>query len=80
VLTRTSLRAGAVAAGTALTLLLMTAPSFALAPAGAPAGSELLAGLNPAQAIGLYVGCPVGLFVIIAGLVLLLTKPDKNRG
>ena len=73
-MTRNSLRAGAVAAGTALTLLLMTAPSFA----AAPAGDVQLAGLTVAESIGLYVGCPLALFVIISGLVLVLTKPDKK--
>ena len=73
-MTRNSLRAGAVAAGTALTLLLMTAPSFA----AAPAADVQLAGLTVAESIGLYVGCPLGLFVIISGLVLALTKPDKK--
>ena len=73
-MTRNSLRAGAVAAGTALTLLLMTAPSFA----AAPAADVQLAGLTVAESLGLYVGCPLALFVIIAGLVLALTKPDKK--
>ncbi len=74
-MTRNSLRAGAVAAGTALTLLLMTAPSFA---AAAPVADVQLAGLTVAESIGLYVGCPLALFVIIAGLVFALTKPDKK--
>jgi hypothetical protein len=73
-MTRNSLRAGAVAAGTALTLLLMTAPSFA----AAPAADVQLAGLTVAESLGLYVGCPLALFVIISGLVLALTKPDKK--
>ena len=73
-MTRNSLRAGSVAAGTALTLLLMTAPSFA----AAPAADVQLAGLTVAESLGLYVGCPLALFVIISGLVLALTKPDKK--
>jgi hypothetical protein len=57
-------------------MILLTVPSFA----AAPAGTVQLAGITVAQALGLYVGCPVGLFVIIAGTVLLLTKGEKNRG
>ncbi|WP_370468393.1 hypothetical protein [Streptacidiphilus sp. P02-A3a] len=52
----------------------MTAPSFA----AAPAADVQLAGLTVAESIGLYVGCPLALFVIIAGLVFALTKPDKK--
>ena len=56
-------------------MIILTVPSFAAAPAGA----AQLAGITVAQALGLYVGCPIALFVIIAGTVLLLTKSEKNR-
>ncbi|MEU7060327.1 hypothetical protein [Streptomyces sp. NPDC046197] len=70
---KNALRAGALAAGTTLMMLLMSSPALALTRDD---GDDPGPGLNVAQTLGLYVGIPIALFVIIAGLVMVL---DKSR-
>ena len=72
---KNALRAGALAAGTTLMMLLMTSPALALTRDD---GDDPGKGLSVAETLGLYVLCPLALFAIIAGLVLILDK-SKDR-
>ncbi|MFD4786961.1 hypothetical protein ACFWN1_07780 [Streptomyces sp. NPDC058459] len=67
------LRAGALAAGTTLMMLLMSSPALAVARDD---GDDPGPGLSAWQTIGLYVLIPLALFAVIAGLVIAL---DKSR-
>lgn len=69
------MRAGAVAAGTTLMMLLMSSPALALTRDD---GDDPGSGLSVMDTIGLYVVAPVALFVIIVGLVMLLDKSKKQ--
>jgi len=71
---KNALRAGALAAGTTLMMLLMSSPALALIRDD---GDDPGPGLSVVQTLGLYVLVPVALFAVIAGLVMLL---DKSRG
>jgi hypothetical protein len=64
-----ALRAGALAAGTTLMMLLMSSPALALTPDD---GADPGPGLNVIETLGLFVVAPLGLFVLIAGLVWVL--------
>ncbi|MFF9025111.1 hypothetical protein [Streptomyces eurythermus] len=68
-----ALRAGALAAGTTLMMLLMSSPALALTRDD---GDDPGPGLSVIQTLGLYVFLPLVLFAVIAGLVMLL---DKSR-
>lgn len=70
---KNALRAGALAAGTTLMMLLMSSPALALTRDD---GDDPGHGLSVIQTLGLYVGIPVALFVIIAGLVV---AGDKSK-
>ncbi|MBJ6638718.1 MULTISPECIES: hypothetical protein [unclassified Streptomyces] len=70
---KNALRAGALAAGTTLMMLLMSSPALALTRDD---GDDPGPGLSVIQTLGLYVVAPIALFVIIAGLVMAL---DKSR-
>ncbi|MEU2551319.1 hypothetical protein ACWDU8_15805 [Streptomyces sp. NPDC003388] len=70
---KNALRAGALAAGTTLMMLLMSSPALALTRDD---GDDPGPGLSVIQTLGLYVLAPIALFVIIAGLVMAL---DKSR-
>ncbi|MET7481525.1 hypothetical protein [Streptomyces sp. NPDC005538] len=72
---KNALRAGALAAGTTLMMLLMTSPALALTRDD---GDDPGHGLSVAETLGLYVLCPLALFAIIAGLVMALDK-SKDR-
>ncbi|MET7856716.1 hypothetical protein ABZS81_05720 [Streptomyces sp. NPDC005318] len=72
---KNAMRAGAVAAGTTLMMLLMSSPALALIRDD---GDDPGTGLSVIDTIGLYVVAPIGLFVIIAGLVMLLDKSKKQ--
>nr|WSY54893.1 hypothetical protein OG999_35325 [Streptomyces sp. NBC_00886] len=72
---KNALRAGALAAGTTLMMLLMTSPALALTRDD---GDDPGPGLSVAETLGLYVLCPLALFAIIAGLVMALDK-SKDR-
>ncbi|PZG69874.1 hypothetical protein C1I97_38555 [Streptomyces sp. NTH33] len=74
---KNALRAGALAAGTTLMMLLMSSPALALTRDD---GDDPGPGLSVAQTLGLYVGIPLALFVIITGLVMVLDRSqDKHR-
>ncbi len=66
---KNALRAGALAAGTTLMMLLMSAPALALTPDD---GDDPGQGLSVIETLGLYVVAPIGLFALIAGLVWVL--------
>ncbi|MEU6814984.1 hypothetical protein [Streptomyces sp. NPDC046860] len=70
---KNALRAGALAAGTTLMMLLMSSPALALTRDD---GDDPGTGLSAWETIGLYVLIPLGLFVVITGLVMVL---DKSR-
>ncbi|MFF3324499.1 hypothetical protein [Streptomyces sp. NPDC002889] len=72
---KNALRAGAVAAGTTLMMLLMSSPALALTPDD---GDDPGPGLSVIQTVGLFVIAPLGLFVVIAGLVMVLDKSGKQ--
>ncbi|MBP0461408.1 MULTISPECIES: hypothetical protein [Streptomyces] len=71
---KNALRAGAVAAGTTLMILLMSSPALAVTK---PQGSDPGPGLSAIQTVGLFVLCPLALFAIIAGLVTVLDRGRK---
>lgn len=64
-----------MAAGTTLMMLLMSSPALALTRDD---GDDPGPGLSAIETIGLYVVAPIALFVIIAGLVMLLDKSKKQ--
>ncbi|MGW7820328.1 hypothetical protein ACWGLF_19850 [Streptomyces puniciscabiei] len=68
---KNALRAGALAAGTTLMMLLMSSPALALTRDD---GDDPGAPLSAIQTLGLYVLIPLALFVVIAGLVMALDK------
>jgi hypothetical protein len=70
---KNALRAGALAAGTTLMMLLMSSPALALTRDD---GDDPGPGLSVIQTLGLYVLIPLALFAVIAGLVMML---DKSR-
>jgi hypothetical protein len=71
---KNALRAGTIAAGTVL-MLLLTSPAFALVRDN---GDDPGQGLSVAQTLGLFVGCPLALFAIISGLVIVTDKSRKQ--
>lgn len=70
---KNALRAGALAAGTTLMMLLMSSPALALTRDD---GDDPGTGLSVIDTLGLYVVAPIVLFLVIAGLVMAL---DKSR-
>ncbi|MCG5118295.1 MULTISPECIES: hypothetical protein [Streptomyces] len=72
---KNSLRAGAVVAGTTLTTLLMTSPALALTRDD---GDDPGTGLSVVETLGLYVALPIVLFLVIAGLVMVMDKSGKR--
>ncbi|MFD7713616.1 hypothetical protein ACFV6E_12535 [Streptomyces sp. NPDC059785] len=73
---KNALRAGTLAAGTTLMMLLMSSPSVALIRDD---GDDPGTGLSVIETIGLYVVAPLVLFVVIAGLVMVLDKSHKQQ-
>ncbi|MES4890220.1 hypothetical protein [Streptomyces sp. NPDC096012] len=73
---KNALRAGALAAGTTLMMLLMSSPALALARDD---GDDPGPGLSVIQTLGLYVFLPVALFVVIAGLVMALDRSHRKK-
>lgn len=73
---KNALRTGAVAAGTTLMMLLMSSPALALTRDD---GDDPGPGLSVAQTLGLYVVTPIVLFLLIAGLVMVLDKSDRPK-
>ncbi|WP_411079089.1 hypothetical protein [Streptomyces sp. cmx-18-6] len=72
---KNAMRAGVVAAGTTLMMLLMSAPALALTPDD---GDDPGPGLSVMETLGLYVIAPIVLFVVITGLVMVLDKSKKQ--
>jgi hypothetical protein len=72
---KNALRAGALAAGTTLMMLLMSSPALALARDD---GDDPGNGLSVGETLGLYVLAPLALFAVIAGLVMALDR-SKDR-
>ena len=73
---KNALRAGALAAGTTLMMLLMSSPALALTRDD---GDDPGPGLSVIQTLGLYVALPLVLFGVIAGLVMVLDKSHAKR-
>ncbi|WP_123965174.1 hypothetical protein [Streptomyces sp. TLI_185] len=72
---KNALRAGALAAGTTLMMLLMSSPASALIRDD---GDDPGNGLSVGETLGLYVLAPLALFAVIAGLVMVLDR-SKDR-
>ena len=73
---KNALRAGALAAGTTLMMLLMSSPALALTRDD---GDDPGPGLSVIETLGLYVVAPIALFVVIAGLVMVLDKSHPSH-
>nr|WP_308439230.1 hypothetical protein [Streptomyces sulfonofaciens] len=71
-----ALRAGSLAAATTLMTLLLTSPALALTRDD---GDDPGHGLSVAETLGLYVFTPLAIFLIIAGLVSLGSRPRKGQ-
>ncbi|MET9925619.1 MULTISPECIES: hypothetical protein [unclassified Streptomyces] len=72
---KNAMRAGVVAAGTTLMMLLMSAPALAYTRDD---GDDPGPGLSAMETIGLYVIAPIGLFLLITALVMVLDKSKKQ--
>ncbi|MFE6894945.1 hypothetical protein [Streptomyces sp. NPDC057694] len=72
---KNALRAGALASGTTLMMLLMSSPALALTRDD---GDDPGPGLSAIDTIGLFVVAPLAIFAIIAGLVILGDKSRKQ--
>jgi hypothetical protein len=66
---KNALRAGALAAGTTLMMLLMSSPALA---AIRDDGDDPGPGLTVFETLGLFVVAPLALFLLVAGLVWVL--------
>ncbi|CAM5694744.1 hypothetical protein [Streptomyces fumanus] len=71
---KNALRAGTLAAGTTLMMLLMSSPALALTRDD---GDDPGTGLSVIETLGLYVFAPLVLFAVIAGLVLVLDRSQE---
>ncbi|GGU74769.1 hypothetical protein ABT013_01895 [Streptomyces bacillaris] len=68
-------RAGVVAAGTTLMMMLMSTPALALVRDD---GDDPGPGLSAMETIGLYVVAPIVIFLAITALVMVLDKSKKQ--
>ncbi|AXE85945.1 hypothetical protein [Streptomyces sp. Go-475] len=73
---KNALRAGALAAGTTLMMLLMSAPASALTRDD---GDDPGPGLSVIETLGLFVVAPIVLYLVIAGLVMIGDKSHKKK-
>ncbi|MBM7167916.1 hypothetical protein JQK87_05725 [Streptomyces sp. G44] len=73
---KNALRAGALASGTTLMMLLMSSPALAL---NRDDGDDPGPGLSVIDTLGLYVAAPIVLFLVIAGLVMVGDKSRKQH-
>ncbi|MFD9000364.1 hypothetical protein ACFV0T_05165 [Streptomyces sp. NPDC059582] len=73
---KNALRAGALAAGTTLMMLLMSSPALALARDD---GDDPGPGLSVIETLGLYVLAPLVVFGVITGLVMVLDRSTDRR-
>ncbi|AEN09978.1 MULTISPECIES: hypothetical protein [unclassified Streptomyces] len=69
------MRAGAVAAGTTLMMLLMSSPALALTRDDGDDPGDSIGAL---ETVGLYVALPIVIFLVIIGLVMVLDKSKKQ--
>ncbi|MGW6770720.1 hypothetical protein ACWGBX_09915 [Streptomyces sp. NPDC055037] len=72
---KNALRAGALATGTTLMMLLMSSPALALTRDD---GDDPGPGLSVGETLGLFVVAPLVIFGVIAGLVMVLDKSRKQ--
>ncbi|MEY2242976.1 hypothetical protein ACN6K9_002060 [Streptomyces sp. SAS_267] len=72
---KNALRAGALAAGTTLMMLLMSSPALAVTRDD---GDDPGSGLSVIETLGLYVVLPLALFAGITALVMILDKSHKQ--
>ncbi|MET9729359.1 hypothetical protein ABZZ79_01455 [Streptomyces sp. NPDC006458] len=68
---KNALRAGALAAGTTLMMLLMSSPALALTRDD---GDDPGTGLSVIETLGLFVLAPLALFAVTIGLVMVLDR------
>ncbi|MFE9018867.1 hypothetical protein ACFYNL_09895 [Streptomyces sp. NPDC007808] len=73
---KNALRAGALAAGTTLMMLLMSSPALALTRDD---GDDPGPGLSVIETVTQFVLAPTVLFLVIAGLVMVLDKSHKQK-
>jgi hypothetical protein len=73
---KNALRAGTLAAGTTLMMLLMSSPALALTRDD---GDDPGTGLSVIETLGLYVFAPIVLFAVIAGLVMVLDRSKEEH-
>lgn len=73
---KNALRAGALASGTTLMMLLMSSPALALTRDD---GDDPGKGLSVIETLGLYVLIPLALFGVIAGLVFVLDRSHDRH-
>ncbi|CAM5635473.1 hypothetical protein SALBM311S_04020 [Streptomyces alboniger] len=73
---KNALRAGALAAGTTLMMLLMSSPALAVTRDD---GDDPGSGLSVIETLGLFVVAPLVLFGVIAGLVMVLDKSHESH-
>lgn len=73
---KNALRAGALAAGTTLMMLLMSSPALALTRDD---GDDPGQGLSVIETLGLFVLAPIVLFAVIAGLVMVLDRSTDRQ-
>ncbi|GCB49355.1 hypothetical protein [Streptomyces sp. NL15-2K] len=73
---KNALRAGTLAAGTTLMMLLMSSPALALTRDD---GDDPGPGLSVIETLGLYVAAPLAIFAVIAGLVMVLDKSHESH-
>ncbi|MFC5720259.1 hypothetical protein ACFP1Z_08800 [Streptomyces gamaensis] len=72
---KNAVRAGAIATGTML-MLLMSSPAFAVTRDD---GDDPGPGLSLIQTLGLFVAAPIVLFLVITGLVMVLARKGDNK-
>ncbi|MFC9684042.1 hypothetical protein [Streptomyces sp. NPDC056948] len=73
---KNALRAGALAAGTTLMMLLMSSPASALTRDD---GDDPGPGLSVIETLGLFVVAPIVLYLVIHGLVMIGDKKHKQK-
>ncbi|GGW79869.1 hypothetical protein [Streptomyces lomondensis] len=73
---KNALRAGALAAGTTLMMLLMSSPASALTRDD---GDDPGPGLSVIETLGLFVVAPIVLYLVIHGLVMIGDKSHKQK-
>ena len=73
---KNALRAGALAAGTTLMMLLMSSPASALTRDD---GDDPGTGLSVIETLGLFVIAPLVIFAVITGLVMVGDKSHKKK-